>query len=54
MPKNKTTDKVKVPFTIVLGRDDLDKLEQLAHKESRPRAQMARVLLERAIRDAKI
>lgn len=48
--KKKSTG--KTPFTILLDPEDLDKLQRLADKESRPRAQMARVLLERAIRAA--
>lgn len=40
----------KIPFTIVLDAADMETLQSLADKESRPRAQMARVLLERAIR----
>jgi hypothetical protein len=56
MKTKKTTIKnqgEKIPFTIVLEAADMDKLQSLADAESRPRAQMARVLLERAIRAAK-
>lgn len=40
----------KKPFTIILNQEDYDKLTELAEKESRPRAQMARVIIERALR----
>ena len=40
----------KKPFTIILGREDFGKLTALAEKESRPVAQMARVIIERALK----
>jgi predicted transcriptional regulator len=55
MKTKKSTEKKqsgKIPFTIVLDAADMDKLQSIADAESRPRAQMARVLLERAIRAA--
>jgi predicted transcriptional regulator len=49
MKKEKPVE--KKPFTIVLDQDNYDKLTKLAEKESRPRAQMARVLIERALKE---
>jgi len=43
----------KVTFSIVLDEEDHDRLIALAEKESRPKAQMARVILERVLRQTK-
>jgi len=40
----------KITFSVVLSEDDYEKLKELAAKESRPLAQMARVILEREVR----
>jgi hypothetical protein len=40
----------KKPFTIVLAEADHKALVEMAKKESRPVAQMARVIIERAVR----
>lgn len=48
MPKPK-----KIPFTIQLDEADYKRLEALAKKEARPRAQMARLLILRALKEEK-
>lgn len=48
MPKKKKiTDKKS--FTVVLSIETYDRLAAAAHAESRPVAQMARLLLDRAV-----
>lgn len=48
--ENKKIKSEKKPFTIILDQENYDKLTALAEKESRPRAQMARVIIERALK----
>jgi len=43
--------KEKHPITIVLLKETWEALKKIAKKESRPVAQMARVLIERAVED---
>jgi len=43
----------KHPITVVLKEDTHEALKRKAEKESRPIAQMARVIIEKAIREAK-
>lgn len=43
-------NKKKHPMTIVLTEEIYNSLVKLAEKESRPVAQMARVLIERAVK----
>ena len=45
MPKTKE----KHPFTIVMAYEKWLELKALAERESRPTAQMARVIIERAL-----
>ena len=45
----KTCSKKKHPFTIVLTEDIYKQLAALANKESRPVAQMARVIIEKEL-----
>ena len=42
----------KHPITIVLTKKDHTALKEMAEEESRPVAQMARVIIERAVEDA--
>jgi predicted DNA-binding protein len=42
--------KKKKPITVVLTEETHKELKEMAKKESRPVAQMARVLIERAVK----
>lgn len=50
MPK-KTSSEL-IPFTVLLEKEDMKRLQRLANQDGRQRAQMARLLLSRAIQDA--
>ena len=43
----------KHPITIVLEKTTHEKLAKMANQESRPIAQMARVIIERAVKETK-
>lgn len=41
--------KIKHPITVVLSKETHEALRKMAEKESRPIAQMARVIIEKAV-----